>query len=195
VGRLANMGFLVVVVSLEPTRVANKRLGGADPRPLRNIVRQVLFREKDSRTKIDEWILVGHSQGSKRAAELSNKLQQFPEFQNLSKIVLWAAGNRLDFTSMVGNDFLVLQGERDPSLHWGDRDTVVQSLQSSCSPRSREVILPGASHRQFGSYQVSSATGKIKAFAVLDEAAISRELQQDQVGNLTAMFCSLRRVS
>jgi hypothetical protein len=177
-GRLADAGFLLVVLSLEPSRVAFKSTG-ADPGPLRRIFRRI---PRETSLQIDEWILVGHSQGTQRAILLPGELG---EGSNITKVVLWANGNTPVPTR--AKSVLVIQGEKDPNLTlFGDRQVVALSLPTN-SPLSKEIVLPGASHQQFGSYH--KTVNSVQSNIVGDVATISRVEQQDKVGNLTAAFC------
>ena len=179
-GRLADAGILVIVISLEPTRIA-ARFAGADAKTLVPIM-------KDTTTttglKVDEWIIMGHSQGTAKAIRLPTEFSRLPHGPVISKLVLMAPGNTPVMTDAP--QVLVLQGEKDPILNFGDRSVVAESLKNKVN--SREVVLPGASHKQFGSYLKRPNPTQKKMIG--DEALISPQKQLDLAGNLTVSFVS-----
>ena len=71
-GRLADEGSLVLVLSLEPLRVA-VRHGGADASDVLRSIEQTL---KRTGLEVDEWTLAAHSQGTVRAIDLPGELKR-----------------------------------------------------------------------------------------------------------------------
>lgn len=195
-GRLADEGFLVLVLSLEPLRVAVKH-GGANPSDVQKSIEQTL---KKTGLVVDEWILAAHSQGTIRAIDLPGELAQASNKHKLSisKIALWARGNHPFETA--ANKVLLLQGGEDPFMAMGDREQMEEFLRGFT--HSKEVIVKGADHHQFGSYRPfvlakkltlptskSSHPKKDDSSSSVDASIMSRKQQQDITAQLTAKFC------
>lgn len=175
----------------------------------------------DNILNIDEWIIVGHSQGARQAMEIANELQRQQQRRRqqkkkgrwqknkqingkgkenddgwkFSKIILLAPGNMEFDPPSHDTDILVLQGENDPILGlYGDRQAIVNSLKKklkhgeegggTSSIKSKEVIIAGANHQQFGSYQVNQSF----RYNSKDVATISRQEQHEMIRDLIVTF-------
>jgi hypothetical protein len=184
--RLSDAGLLVVVLSLEPMRLASPLVSRTDVGSMRKLLKRI----KKDHPQHEEWILAGHSFGANRVVELlsSTSSRQLP-FQ---KFVVWGQPN---FRSLLkrtkendGMKILAIQGELDPLRAMaGNPEKDLEDMLSSF-PNSREVMLLGGNHCQFGTYAVV-APKKGPHWSQNDVATISRQEQQDQVGNLTVKFC------
>ena len=193
--RLADAGILVVVLSMEPLRMASPFLSRTKTKSLVRLTQQISKKHhQHSAHNIRTWSVAGHSFGGYRIAELIaasgfNKGVPLP-FQNF---VLWASPAVHHLLAMASPDekqrlrVLSIQGERDPTrFMMGGEDNLSAVLETF--PLSCEIILKGASHSQFGSYLVANRTDDPHHWSHSDIAMISRQEQLDQIGNLTVHF-------
>ena len=184
--QLSDAGFMVVVVSMEPTRLAYHHLG-SDQTSLRRIMQKVQKQQEQPDTKL-QWTIMGHSMGSFAASRFFDKMVRQGYCRpsgNLvicNKLVLWgvAAFNRFvtNLTDHGATDVLVIQGTKDElreMLKDGN-----QALQASFPPRTTTEYIKGGTHDGFGCYQSPAIPTHIS-----DK---SRRKQQEQACKLTAEF-------
>jgi hypothetical protein len=188
-GRLSDAGILVVVLSLEPFRMASKYLGQTSTKVLVRVTKQI----SKLYPHFQKWSVAGHSFGGYRVAELiatNDDISSRLPFQNF---ILWASPavhQLLALTSPAEKQrirLLSIQGERDPTrFMMGGDDNLGKILEAF--PHAREVVLKGACHSQFGSYHPTNHTNEPNHWTHQDVATISRQDQLDQVGNFTLNF-------
>lgn len=168
---LAARGIVVVILSMEPLRLALRRLGGdiSDLQHVMKIVENELLKrhhhhhgENNTITGI-EWSIGGHSLGGYSAMRLSPSLHdRIKRNQENLKIVVWAAGTNLrfmtDLSSFTQNEMktLIVIGSNDPLCDFSFKNKgIVKSLlallPSSSSPAQFEII-KGGTHNNFASY-------------------------------------------
>ena len=199
--RLADAGILVVVLNLEPLRLASPFLRRTNTKSLVRLTRQLSNPHHHPHYRhpgysIRTWSVAGHSFGGFRIAELIaesavNKDAPLP-FQNY---VFWASPAVHHLLAAASPSekqrirLLSIQGEQDPTrflMRRGEEDNLRAVLEAF--PHSCEVILQGACHSQFGSYHVAHHTHDPHHWSHRDIATISRQEQLNQIGNLTVDF-------
>lgn len=181
--RLSDAGFLVAVVSMEPSRLAYHHLG-ADQQSLKRIMRQV---QKQQAQKL-QWTIMGHSMGSFAAARLFDKLLRHGHCRPSgdvvirNKLVLWGVAAFVGFISDLSDhgatDVLVIQGTKDElreMLKDGN-----EKLETSFPPRTRIEYIKGGTHDGFGSYGSPAV--------VTGSSDRVRSKQQEQACKMTIEF-------
>ena len=160
--KLASRGIVVVVLSMEPLRLALRGLG-ADISDLQHVVKiakhELLQRYGDHNIPI-EWSIGGHSLGAYSAMRLSPLLHdQMKTSQQNLKIVIWAAGTNLryvtDLSSFTQNEMktLIVVGSNDPLCDFSYKNRgIVNSLLALLPPHARFEIIRGGTHNNFASY-------------------------------------------
>jgi hypothetical protein len=181
VTQLSNRNLLVVVVSCEPTRLADFLTA----RQIQRIRKQV---ENSSHTILD-WTICGHSLGARRAVELGVEL-------GFSNIIMWAFPYYTlpVFLNLEKKQKLYLvQGGNDPGVSQqlvAENSTTRRHLDSfrdftSNLPNgAQQAIIEGGSHQYFGSYTPGFFWGPADA----DAADVSRQEHHRQLADLTAKF-------
>ena len=168
---LSDRGIVVVVVSVEPIRLAANHLG-ADTGRVNRIIQQV---EKRHLAYPAVWSLGGHSMGSFAAMRLVLDLQP-------SKLVMWGSADfpksRTNISAIVNTRALVVQGSNDKLCQMTDEG--LARFKADLPPIHTVFVIVGASHNQFGSYANNP---------VFDGyPAIEKGEQQRQVCDVTADF-------
>lgn len=192
--RISDAGIFVVVLSLEPMRMASKHLGKTSIKSLVRLTQQV----SKKHPQIHNWSIAGHSFGGYRVAELvaaeattNEGLSTLLPFQ---KFILWASpavNQLLSLPSQANKQrirLLSIEGENDPTRFLMDGAYGSLSVILKDFPHASEVILKGACHSQFGSYRVANHSNEPNHWTHMDIATISRQEQQEQIGNHTVTF-------
>lgn len=179
--RLSDHGICVVVVSMEPCRMASKYLG-ASPRRLKNIMNRV------DTTILPQpatfWSIGGHSLGS-FAAMAAAKEFGLSSSSLVSSLVLWGSPNLPNTRTNLRHSsstmrVLVLQGSEDKLCYMDDtrREEFLQDLPSLLT---HYQTIDGAGHNWFASVDAGDPN-------FLGHPTITMEQQQDDVVNITAAF-------
>jgi pimeloyl-ACP methyl ester carboxylesterase len=170
-GTLSDFGLAIVVVSVEPLRLASRSLG-ADPGRVQRIMKQV---DQRHLAYPADWSLGGHSLGSFAAMRLALSLQP-------SGLVMWGSAffpmSMTNISANTNTRALVIQGSNDKMciMH----ETELEIFMTNLPPSSTIHIIEGASHNQFGSY-----SGKPHFDGV---PRISKQEQHRQTCEVTANF-------
>ncbi|KAG7365152.1 alpha/beta fold family hydrolase [Nitzschia inconspicua] len=195
--QLSDAGFVVVVASVEPLRLAYHRLG-TDQGSIRRIMNQIatnITRRSSRGDKqspgVVKFTLMGHSMGSFAAMRL------FDEFHNTTnettaktsfcishKLILWGVAAFVPFATNLTHhnnaELLIVQGSND---HIRD---MMQSgnaaLQSLFPSQTTVQTIDGGTHDGFGSYTFPN-TNKSSTNEDMD-----RTLQQKDACRLTTNF-------
>jgi pimeloyl-ACP methyl ester carboxylesterase len=172
--------LLVVVISLEPTRIS----AFLSTSEFRAIQRKV---QKEHGRRVTEWTIAGHSLGAKRAVELAEEL-------NFPKVVLWGFGgfHSLSLLQKLPESVhcLIINGSKDglviePIL----RGRGMEEFEASLPSNVRHTMIQGGSHQYFGTYKPQVKPAMLKNTSTsTDFADISRHEQHAQVSSLTAEF-------
>ncbi|GAX22297.1 hypothetical protein FisN_22Hh089 [Fistulifera solaris] len=174
--RLADAGFVVVVVSAEPLRVASKELGFASSR-IRDIPYQVC---RELNVPLS-WSVMGHSLGSFTATHVSLEL-------DIPRVVLWGSAPMDDLIADLSNSnkrVLILQGSEDKIIEFMVPDEHVRQQQTENFYRKLPKntitkMIEGGNHKGFGSYT--------PAFSIEKSSGIPRSEQQSQAVAFTVDF-------
>ncbi|GAX11411.1 hypothetical protein FisN_22Lh089 [Fistulifera solaris] len=174
--RLADAGWVVVVVSAEPLRIASKGLGFASSR-IRDIPYLVC---KELNVPLS-WSVIGHSLGSFTATHVSLEL-------DIPRVVLWGSAPMDDLIADLSNlnkRVLVLQGSEDKVIQFMVPDEQVRQQQTDNFYRKLPTntitkMIEGGTHKGFGSYT--------PAFSIEKSSGIPRSEQQFQAVALTVDF-------
>ena len=193
--QLSEGGYVVVLPSMEPFRLAQEHLG-AEWSSIRRIMWRVQQQlaaatENGSTTSSEklEWIIAGHSAGSfaamRLAHELHTKQQQRSRFFNdtfdiSSKLVMWASMYLHHYGSCLKDtpiEVLLIQADNDALLAM--TKDAKDSFHAKFLPQAcRHVTVKGGTHEGFASYQ-----------SPLEEVGrISREAQQSKACQETLKF-------
>lgn len=182
--RIASEGnVIVVVMSLEPFRIADKYF--VDMSELRKCIKTAenLYKKRCGTACVEvDWCLGGHSYGGYAAFRLAPSLAKYlhKSGHDKLKLVVWAAGDRKQFLTDLSLceelDVLVLFGSRDElcDLNQGKN---VRQLKSYLPKTAQLECIKGANHNNFASYK-----------GILSTEFISRELQHSNVMNKTLRF-------
>ena len=187
--KLSDHGICVVVVSMEPCRMASKYLG-ASPRRLKNIMKRVDTTILPHPATF--WSIGGHSLGSlaamaaaKEFAVLSASPASSSVVTMVSSLVLWGTPNVPNTRTNLRQSpsslrVLVVQASEDKLCYMNDtsRTEFWQDLPSS---RTSYKTIDGAGHNWFASIDAGDPN-------FLGIPTISMEQQQEQVVNITAAF-------
>jgi len=175
--RLSKAGFVVVIQSLEPTRLADSKLLTASQ--LQKHWNHPLFHPSSQNTTI-QWNLLGHSMGSFYCMEMARVLP------NVHKIVLWGMLSMLhlgtDLSESTTPDILVIQGSADAA-----RDMTKQydeEFQQLFPPTTDQRTISGGTHGGFANYE-SPMTSSISS-----SGGITRNEQQALACEWTVQFLS-----
>ncbi|KAL7439929.1 hypothetical protein ACHAXH_004545, partial [Discostella pseudostelligera] len=205
--RISDYGIPVAVASLEPLRLAHKKLGGGmdDVRRLiwlagEELVMHYKRLHLDEKVVI-EWALGGHSMGGYNALQLAEVLQASNGQVNSvslkdgsisrlgAKIVAWAAGTNAqsfpDLRDATLLRVLILTASND-SIASISSPQQKQQLLSKLPKRTRLIKINGGNHSGFASYD--DASNKSGTMSVNGPRHISLELQQKEASRLTASF-------
>ena len=189
--RLSDKGILVVVVSMEPFRLAYHHLG-ADSVSMKRIMKKV----QQHLPPNVEWTIMGHSMGCFSAMRLfldfsSNKQKQ--EQQDIvkmnNKLVLWGVAAFLPFVVDLSDHpdahVLLVQGSDDQLV---ESLKVGQDALEACFPSqtTQKVVIMGGTHDGFASYIVPNSS----TMTTSDDGGglRPREDQHDQACSATARF-------
>jgi dienelactone hydrolase len=174
--RLSADGHVVVVVSMEPSRMATPYLGASVNR-LKNIQR---FIKRKLTLEINSWSIIGHSLGSFAAMAVANQL-------HVNNLILWASGNfphlRTDL-SHSNISMLILQGSNDKLCPLNEHGGILN--MESFPPHAVVQIIHGAGHNGFALISPGDPT-------MLGTATISIEEHQEKAAAITLSF--LRKCS
>ena len=175
--RLADAGFVVVVVSAEPLRVASKELGFASSK-----MKHIQYSVCRQLGAPLSWSVMGHSLGSFTATHVAVQL-------DIPRIVLWGSAPMddliADLSSMSNNKrVLIVQGSDDKVIEFMVPDEEVRRKQTEHFYRKlpKETItkiIEGGNHRGFGNYT--------PAFSI-ESPGISRNEQWSQAVAITVDF-------
>lgn len=173
--RLADAGFVIVVVSAEPLRVASKELGFASSK-IKDIQHKVC---KQLDTPLS-WSVMGHSLGSFTATHVSLQL-------DIPRIVMWGSAPLDDLIadlSMSNKRVLVIQGSNDKVIEFMVPDDQVRQKQTENFYRKLPketitVVIQGGNHNGFGNYT--------PAFSI-ESPGVPRSEQHSQAVALTVDF-------
>eukprot|EP00547_Thalassionema_nitzschioides_P017827 CAMPEP_0194236816 /NCGR_PEP_ID=MMETSP0158-20130606/3992_1 /TAXON_ID=33649 /ORGANISM="Thalassionema nitzschioides, Strain L26-B" /LENGTH=335 /DNA_ID=CAMNT_0038970673 /DNA_START=143 /DNA_END=1150 /DNA_ORIENTATION=+ len=171
--RLSDLGICVIVVSMEPLRMATSKLGSSKRR-LAKIRRKVQRRFLLGKTV--NWSIGGHSLGSFAALKLMKEDSQY------QKLVLWAMNNKTSLPYILRNSshpVLLVQGSNDPFCYMDDK--ALHDFRQNFPPDTRYQTIEGASHMWFASASQGDPVS-------MGKASISMGKQQERVAALTADF-------
>lgn len=205
--QISDYGIPVVVVSLEPLRLAHKNLGGGieDVRRLIQLAGDDLVQYykqlQDDRNISFEWALGGHSMGGYNALQLAEVLQAnsgdtirsvMLKDGSISRIgsdiVAWASGTTaLSFPDLSSSSFrvFILLATNDAIARISSRQQK-QQIVSKLPKRTKLVKIKGGNHSGFASYD--DASSKSGTTLVNGPRHITLESQQKEASSLTASF-------
>lgn len=178
---LADAGFVVVLLSAEPLRVASKELGFASFSKIKCIQHDVCKRLNVPLS----WSVMGHSLGSFTATHLAMNL-------NIPRIVMWGAAPMdqliADLSTTLNKRVMVIQGSNDKVIEFMVPDEKVRKKQTENFYRKlpKETSLKsieGGNHNGFANYT--------PAFSI-ESPGMPRKEQHAQAVALTVDF--LRKV-
>jgi pimeloyl-ACP methyl ester carboxylesterase len=200
--RLSDAGFVVVVMSMEPLRLAYHRLG-TDRRSIQRVMRDVT---KDVRQLINgeedvaplttvEWTLMGHSMGAFAAMKLFDDIHDsnssHGETSNVSKkLVVWGMAAFVGFVTDLSHhsnaEMVVVQGTND---HLRD---MLQSkngqLEAHFPTQTYMKMISGGTHDGFGSYSFPAAKNRNSNSTALNNLDLERIRQQEEACRITIEF-------
>ena len=186
--QLAEGGYVVVVPSLEPFRLAQDYLGAEWPS-----MRRIMIRVQQKLDAKCHWILAGHSAGSFAAMALAYQLhtQERQEQQSnikrghaldiSSRLVMWASMYLLSYATNLKEtaiQLLLIQGDQDALLEM-TKDAKDEFEENYLPPVCRQIIIQGGTHGGFASYSSP---------LVVEQGELSREQQQLQACQETLKF-------
>jgi dienelactone hydrolase len=169
--RLAAAGQIVVVVSMEPCRMATPYLGASVNRL--QIIQQ--FIKRKVLPDIHSWSIIGHSLGSFAAMAVAKPL-------NVTSLVLWASGNFPQLRTDLSHSsipMLILQGSNDKLCPLNAQKKIVN--MDSFPPHAEVRIIDGAGHNGFAMI----SQGDPEMFGI---ATISMEQHQRKAADITLSF-------
>lgn len=177
--RLADAGFVVVLLSAEPLRIASKELGFASSK-----IKRIQY---DVCKRLDvplSWSVLGHSLGSFTATHLALEL-------DIPRIVMWGSApmdQLIADLSTTNKRVMVVQGSNDKVIEFMVPDEQVRKKQTEqfYHKLPKETVvksIQGGNHNAFGNYT--------PAFSI-ESSGISRNEQHAQAVALTVDF--LRKV-
>lgn len=178
--RLSDLGILVVLVSMEPMRMATTNLG-ADVSRMIQIMNQVERRLHSESTL--EWSLMGHSMGALCAMNMYPKLLR--THKQIQKLVLWGIAAFHTQTTSLANftnlDILKVQATNDAVIKFRER---YQDIFDTYFPtKSTQTIwIQNGTHDGFANYCPKDYVSEEV------EGRHRRELQQKKACKLTADF-------
>jgi hypothetical protein len=205
--RLSDHGLLVVVLSMEPFRLASTHLG-ADQNSVKRIVQKLERSSFGSQVDL-EWTLIGHSMGAFAVCQLfrdfweqeqqfkttsphNNNFNQNTQSLSISRLVLLGVGafvavatdlSCID-SSSGDNDrrILIVQGSNNQvvAMLSANQNEFDALFPQSCTQRE---TIAGGTHGGFASYGDKTGMSGSK-----NNDALSREEQQEQACALTARF-------
>ena len=190
--KLAESGITVVVMSMEPLRLAVKGLGAdlGDIKKTIKLVETKYIRQRYNNDNSVEWSLGGHSAGAygafRLAAEVENYLVNQIKSQDKLKLVIYAAGNIERYVPDLSScdhklEVLVVLGSNDAYCKFSPSAGVLLSSFLSKLPKLQDcIVIDGGTHNNFASY-----SGLVEYNGV---QGISRTQQHHQVANATARF-------
>jgi len=189
--KLSDEGYVVVVVSAEPMRMASPDMGYT-ARYCRRIMRQVENQQRqqqqnngaEQNTKEWQWYGAGHSLGSFTLTHIAQEL-------GLGKLVFWGCAPFVESMKDISD----AAAELKVRVVQGTDDVVVRTFSTPEKtaeywkrlPGTRqdvERVIVGGTHSGFASYQSSSS------FAKNETGSISRHEQHRQVVRYTVEFLS-----
>jgi hypothetical protein len=157
--KLSDAGILVIVVNLEPTRLAAPLF--FSKRHFETIMDEVKARFQSHTL---EWVIGGHSMGASFAASQCRNLC-------ISKCVLWGSNTGLGLEQSV--EILSCNGTNDE---------IIGGTTKTIPAHAQRVYIQGGNHSGFAHY------GPQRFPKIDGERMISLEEQQDAVVRATAMF-------
>jgi hypothetical protein len=211
--RLSDAGLVVVVVSMEPLRLAYHRLG-TDRQSMQRIMRQVTNHiwqfgsssSSSSSSKVDdtmmespttvEWTLMGHSMGSFAAMKLFDEIHSLDscslddEMMTVSKkLVVWGMAAFIGFATNLSTyhnaEMLVVQGSND---HYRKLlQAKNEELETHFPIQTTMNIISGGTHDGFGSYAYPATDGNNSTTAS-DKIDQERIRQQEEACRITTEF-------
>jgi pimeloyl-ACP methyl ester carboxylesterase len=175
---LADLGYIVVVVSAEPLRRIAPGLGHTADYFRRMCMHPVSTKYP----QISTWLLAGHSMGAFGATQVAQEL-------GINTVVMWAAAPfvaALADLSQTTTRVAVIQGSNDALLPF-----VLEKLQppgidlvkefwAKLPPHAQEFVIEQGTHAGFADYQSKSL--------LEDDDGLSREAQQQQAVRLTHQY-------
>ncbi len=195
--RFSDAGFVVVVVSMEPLRLAHRHLG-ADAVSITRIMRRV-----QGDNDHFQWSLLGHSAGGFGAMHLFEKLRRQPAptlsihthtrtrtRTHIHKLILWGCAAIIDMSTDLSQ--LLFQEEDSPAILilQATNDSLLeltkpfQETFEKHFPKHQTVTewIAGGTHQGFASYESTwvGSPDMATAIAYVD--------QQDQACNKTIAF-------
>jgi len=190
--RLARDGnMIVVVMSLEPLRLASENLGAGFHDLLRVMKRiDKLWNEECRRRHVEQgllvrnyekaelgWCIGGHSYGGYTALNLAPQLDRYLKTVGRPerlKVVASAVGVKFltDLSENENIDVLVINGSNDSLIELKTREAVME-FQSKLPPTAKCVNILGGTHHNFASYTPPAK------FLELGGIGIAREKQHN----------------
>ena len=167
---LSEKGILVIVLSLEPLRVATSLLG-ANQNTIKKIIKEV----NENYSNDIEWNICGHSLGGYAASEIHSILPTF------KKLILWGSGSFPTFLTNLrdsNREMLIVLATNDRVCNF-DKEGSYEYFLSMCPPEAKFVFCHGGNHCQFASYDDRVFDGI---------ATLSRKKQHDFVCRVTSKF-------
>jgi len=169
---LSDKGIVVVVVSMEPFRLAGNNLLGADSVRVKRIMALV---QKRHLAYPADWTLGGHSLGSFAAMRLLPSLC-------MSRLVMWGSADfpnsRTKLSHIIDTRALVVQGSNDKMCQMTEEG--LENFKSDLPRDTTFHVIAGASHNQFGSYLGNPRFD--------GDPSISKEEQHERICKVTAEF-------
>lgn len=173
--RLSDAGFVVVVLSAEPLRVASTELGFASAK-IKDIQYNVCRR-------LDvplSWSAMGHSLGSFTATHVS---LQF----DIPRVVMWGSAPMDDLIADLSTSnkrVLIIQGANDKVIEFmvpdeEDRRKQTEKFYNKLPKETTTKLIQGGNHSGFGNYT--------PAFSI-ESPGMSRSEQHSQAVALTVAF-------
>lgn len=173
---LSDLGYLVVVLSAEPLRMASIDFGFHA-----NYVRRIQRAVGKRHATIGEWFGVGHSLGSFTLTHIAPDV-------GFRRVVFWGAA---PFIKAMGNlrdvanlDVLVIQGSKDVVFDLVAQTTNLTEAKAQywnrLPPTSKEHVIEGGTHSGFASYSSRMEVGL--------QDVLPRDQQHQIVVQMTADF-------
>jgi hypothetical protein len=189
--RLSKAGFVVVIQSLEPTRLAQSKL--LTTKQLQKYWNDAsrIFPSNSNNININnttniQWNLIGHSMGSFYCMKLA---QVLPSTTSIHKVVLWGMASFLPLCTDLSDattDILVIQASDDAL-----RDMTQQyhdEFQQCFPQHMQQRTISGGTHHGFASYQAPTRSTSISSTS--SAAGMTHEEQQALACEWTVQFLS-----
>jgi Alpha/beta hydrolase family len=168
IGRLlAEYGYVVVVMSLEPMRVADGFLSGSNLSLLFTAMKNISSKHyASSELQTEHWVLMGHSMGSLAATKLVSSL-------GIRRLIMIGSAPFVDFMEDISRSDVkvqVIQGSKDMVIESFGNAALVDAYWKNLPSEAKTFchVIEGGTHSGFANY-VSCWKSEVKGISVHDQ--------------------------